>query len=120
MIAVAVPTMVAMMVPAAFVTTVTVVARFHVERICRAVVPPMMPAMVMVTVPMATLPMVVKAMPAYFTKNFVEDSRRQSTEDQLLLDALIMVPATLMLAFTAEHRLDADGEHCQSCNCSQY
>ena len=102
------------MLPAAALTMLMMAVRFHIERICRAVAPPLMPAMMttMVAVPMATRPMVVEAVPAEFMEDPVEDSRRQSVEDNLPLVALIVAPAVLMLAFTTERRLNADGEHC--------
>ena len=116
MAAVVVPAMVAVMVSATAVITVTVGPRFDVERVCRAVTPPMMPSVlivVVVTVPIATLPMVVKVMPAHLVEDPEEEFRRQSMEDHLPLVALLVVPAPLMLAFTAEHRLGANGQHGQ-------
>lgn len=41
-------------------------------------------------------------------------------EDHIPLVTVLMVPAALLIAFTTEHRLDADSERCQHRNYCQF
>ena len=119
-VAVTVPEMVSVVVPAAAVTMVTMSVRIHVveERIRRAVVPPVVAAVSVVVmaraaVPVAPVPVVVEVMPAYLVEDSVEERRRQAVEEQLPVVARLVVPSAPVLALTAEGGLHADGEQHQ-------
>ena len=121
--------MVAVVMPATAVSTVTVGTWFHVERVRRDVVPPLMPTvlpamaavlMVMVTVPMAARPMRLVAVCAEIEIDSVEESRSEPVKDHFPLVALLMVPAAAVLALPAERRMNDHGEHRHGCNCRQF
>lgn len=119
-VAVTVPEMVSVVVPAAAVTMVAISVRIHVEEegIRRAVDPPVVPAvpvavMAWATVPVAPVPVVVEVMPAHLVEDSVEERRRQAVEEPLPVVARLVVPSAPVRALAAEGGLHADGEQHQ-------